>query len=218
MKLMIRSLSLFLGLILVASAWGYFFWYKPKFSPTTKAHSFNTRAADGHASTILRIKQKASILEEYAKTNKYNEHYCFLVDIKINPGKKRFFVYNLQKDSVELAGLVTHGSGSGSSGDEPKCSNIPGSNCTSLGKYKIGHSYVGKFGPAYKLYGLDQTNSRAFERFVVLHAHECVPEDEVYPLTICRSLGCPTVSPEFLKSLKKYIDASEKPILLNIYK
>ncbi len=213
-----RSLSLFLGLMLAVSAWGYFFWYKPKFTPAKTTHSFRTKEIDDRGPVVLRIKQKASILEEYAKTNKYNERYCFLVDIKINAGKKRFFVYDLQKDSVVLAGLVTHGSGSGSSGDELHCSNIPGSNCTSLGKYRIGHSYVGKFGLAYKLYGLDQTNSRAFERFVVLHAHECVPEDEVYPLTICRSLGCPTVAPEFLKSLKKYIDASEKPILLNIYK
>ena len=76
---------------------------------------------------------------------------------------------------------------------------------------------MGKFGLAYKLYGLDSTNSKAFERFVVLHAHSCVPNEEIDPEPLCQSWGCPTVSPEFLQELKKYIDASEKPILLWIY-
>jgi L,D-transpeptidase catalytic domain len=47
----------------------------------------------------------------YAKQNHFNSRYYFMVDMKIESGKKRFFVYNLEKDSVELAGLVTHGGG-----------------------------------------------------------------------------------------------------------
>ena len=137
--------------------------------------------------------------------------------MKIPSGKKRFFVYNIEKDSVETAGLVTHGSGSDKETDELYFSNIPNSNCTSLGRYKIGGSYNGKFGSAFKLYGLDKTNSKAFERFVVLHAHSCVPEGEVDPLPICESWGCPTVSPTFLTALKKYIDKADKAIILWIY-
>ena len=137
--------------------------------------------------------------------------------MRIPSGKKRFFVYNLEKDSVEAAGLVAHGSGSYKGTSELFFSNKPNSNCTSLGKYKIGGSYNGKFGLAFKLYGLDNTNSNAFERFVVLHAHSCVPEEEVNPLPICESWGCPTVSPTFLTTLKEYIDSANKPILLWIY-
>jgi len=128
-----------------------------------------------------------------------------------------FFVYNLVKDSVEIAGLVTHGSGSGNGADELIFSNVKNSNCTSIGKYKVGTSYTGNFGLAYKLYGLDNTNSNAFDRFVVLHSHACVPNNEVNPLPICVSLGCPTVSPAFLNSLKTYLDESLRPILLWIY-
>ena len=128
----------------------------------------------------------------------------------------RFFVYNLVKDSVEIAGLVAHGSGIANS-DTPGFSNTPNSYCTSLGKYKIGKSYNGKYGLAYKLYGLDKTNSKAFERFVVLHAHACVPNGEVSPLPICESWGCPTVSPSFLTLLKSYLDGAAKPVMLWVY-
>ncbi len=117
-----------------------------------------------------------------------------------------------------MAALVTHGSGSERGGDSLYFSNVPGSSCSSLGKYKIGHAYQGKFGLAYKLYGLDASNSKAFERFVVLHGHDCVPNDEVYPIGICESLGCPTVAPAFLLSLQKILDASSAPVLLHIFK
>jgi hypothetical protein len=97
-------------------------------------------------------------------------------------------------------------------------SNVVGSGCTSLGKYKIGNSYVGKWGYSYKLHGLDSTNNNAFERTVVLHSHSCVP-NEVTDGEICQSNGCPTVSPDFLvPDLKKIINTPLKsPVLLWIY-
>ena len=97
-----------------------------------------------------------------------------------------------------------------------KYSNVPGCGCTSLGKYKVGYSYSGTFGLAYKLHGLEKTNSNAFKRYVVLHSHECVPE---YPVgdDICQSDGCPTVSPGFLKEIKPLIASSPKPVLLWIF-
>jgi hypothetical protein len=140
-----------------------------------------------------------------------------MVDMQIASGKKRFFVYNLVNDSIEYAGLVAQGSGRNHPDNGIEFSNAANSLCTSLGRYKIGGSYTGKFGLAFKLYGLDATNSNAFKRFVVLHAHSCVPVDETAPVPICQSWGCPTVAPAFLNALKKYIDQSEKPVLLNIY-
>jgi hypothetical protein len=41
-----------------------------------------------------------------------------------------------------------------------------------------------------------------FKRFVVLHAHECVPETEIKD-DICQSDGCPTVAPGYLQQLKR---------------
>ncbi len=166
---------------------------------------------------VKKLESKSGGLIAFCENNGFNTSYSFMIDMSLPSGKQRFFIYDLKKKNVLAAGLVTHGSGSVSSGDQLVFSNKPGSNCTSLGKYKIGRDYHGRFGLAYKLHGLDAGNSKAFERFVVLHAHTCVPAREVYPLLICPSLGCPTVSPPFLQQLKTVIDGSAKPILLYIY-
>jgi hypothetical protein len=67
------------------------------------------------------------------------------------------------------------------------------------------------------LYGLDNSNSNAFSRFVVLHSHSCVPNEETAPFPICESWGCPTVAPAFLTQLKTYIEKAQEPVLLAIY-
>lgn len=171
---------------------------------------------DSRNKTELRLEQYAAGLKVYTAKKHFNTRYCFLIDMQLPSGSRRFFVYDLQKDLVLHAGLVTHGSGLVST-DSIVFSNSSGSNCSSLGRYRIGKPYHGKFGLAYKLYGLDPSNSNAFNRFVVLHSHACVPDDEVAPLFICKSWGCPTVSPAFLNTLKTYIDRSAEPVLLSIY-
>ncbi len=218
MKIARKTLVLTAGLLLTVSAFGYFFWYKPKFNKPSKnnAFAFTPKEAADKKETLLRLNKKAIQARDYINEHGFDDKHCFLLDMRIPSGKNRFFVYNLDEDSVEMAGLVTHGSGITNS-DTPVFSNTPNSYCTSLGKYKIGKSYSGKFGLAYKLYGLDKTNSKAFDRFVVLHAHECVPNDEVAPLSICESWGCPTVSPAFLTQLKSYLDEATKPVMLWIY-
>ncbi len=207
------------GLLITISAFGYFIWHKPTFESDAKANTFNsTESVNKSRSEILfRIKQKALLAKDYIKVSGFDAGHCFLLDMRIPSGKRRFFVYNLEKDSVEMGGLVTHGSGSENGPGELFFSNTPNSNCTSLGKYKIGKSYFGNFGLAYKLYGLDNSNSRAFERFIVLHGYGCVPDHDVLPFPICLSLGCLTVSPAFIARLKTYIDGSTGPILLWIY-
>jgi hypothetical protein len=131
-------------------------------------------------------------------------------------GQNRFFVYNLENDSLQVQGLVAHGNCFEYWLEGRKYSNTVGSGCTSLGKYKIGIPYTGKFGYSYKLHGLDTSNNKAFERTVVLHAHNCIPETEVAE-DICQSNGCPTVSPKLLEQLKEIINTSKKPVLLWIY-
>jgi len=167
-------------------------------------------------STYWLIKTKVEEAKTFIKAKSYNDQICFLVDMNLPSGQNRFFVYDLKKDTVKNAGMVTHGRCNQQWLEERRYSNEEGSGCTSLGKYKIGNSYIGRFGLAYKLYGLDKTNSNAFNRYVVLHAHDCVPETEVKD-EICQSEGCPTVSPNFLQELKPIIKESSKPILLWIF-
>jgi L,D-transpeptidase catalytic domain len=163
---------------------------------------------------FIKLKLKAAALKKFALANNYATTTCFLIDMSITNGKKRFFVYDFIKDTVIGSGLVAHGSCNTSYQKNIQFSNTPDCGCSAQGKYKIGYAYNGSFGLAYKLYGLDSSNNNSFERFIVLHSHSCVPNNEVYPQNICNSLGCPTVSPNFLLLLKAEIESNKKPILL----
>ena len=167
-------------------------------------------------SSFEKLRLKASDVKSFVKLKGYNETICLLIDMSIPSGQNRFFVYNLKKDTLQHSGLVTHGRCNQSWLEERKYGNTVGCGCSSLGKYKVGNSYTGRFGLAFKLHGLEKTNDKAFERYVVLHAHRCVPETAVND-DICQSDGCPTVAPGFLQQLKPIITASPKPILLWIF-
>lgn len=186
-----------------------------KHDSVSVANLFETK----YNQAVNRLKEQAAAITIYAKANNYNCDYCFLVDMSIPSGKNRFFVYNIKEDSIESSSLVAHGFGSTmrDGTDDLAFSNSAFSFKTSLGKYKIGNSYNGTYGLAYKLYGLDSTNNKAFERAIVLHADKHVPEAETYPARIFQSAGCPAVAPSFLPHLGNYIGKSKKPVLLWIY-
>ncbi len=150
-------------------------------------------------------------------TSKYNTDIGFFIDMKIESGKNRFFIYDLKNNKLLDKGLVAHGTGSetGIVG-QLQFSNTENSRCTSLGKYAIGYSYKGSFGKAYKLYGLDKTNNNAFSRNVVLHKYADVPFKE-QEYEICNSYGCPMVNEKFFGEIEKIIDNSKKKIILTIY-
>lgn len=190
-------------------------WYYSRFGGERKMPVAIEKDED--SPTLKKLRLLSDSLKHYAAAKKYNTQTGFLLDMSLESGKNRFFIADLQKDSILDAGLVTHGRCNQNWLSGRKYSNTVGSGCTSLGRYKIAQSYQGKFGLAYKLHGLDSTNSNAFKRFVVLHAHECVPDKETFPLPLCQSDGCPTVSPAFLQKLKAIIDTSPQPVILWIY-
>ena len=161
---------------------------------------------------------RASAVRSYAVAKDFSTTCCFLVDMSIHSGRKRFFVYDLERNMVIMSGLVSHGSCNETFLDQAKFSNMPGGNCTSQGKYKVGEKYRGQYGRSYKLYGLESTNSNAYKRAIVLHSYSCIPDEEIYPRVACNSSGCAGVSPAFFDKLSSIIDRSKKPIVLWIYK
>jgi hypothetical protein len=215
MKPMLKVILTFLFSFTVLFASAYLFWYKPKFTLTKSKYE---KKGNITTSAYKLLKSKADSLKTYAITHKYNSSLCFMIDMSIHSGKNRFFVFDIDKDSVLCKGLVAHGSCDDGFQLTPSFSNTVNSGCSCLGKFKIGGSYNGRFGIAYKLYGLDATNSNAYERNIVLHSYECVPESETYPVPVCNSRGCPMVSPGFLEKIKPYIKESKKPLLLWIFK
>lgn len=155
-------------------------------------------------------------LAEFAKEHRYSEEIAFFVNLGMRSGKKRFYVVNLRDGSIITKGLVAHGQGKKQFTPDRQYSNKPGSKCSSLGIYRVGNSYVGGYGKSFRLTGLEKTNSNALERAIVLHAMNCIPDQEIeYP--ICQSEGCPSLSPGFLNEITPLIRSSKKPILLWVF-
>ena len=205
-RILFLSFALLLCFLITGAAW-----YYSKYN-TGKPH--HTVKEISNKMLMTRLTGHAKPLLAYAKQHGYNTNTCFLIDMSIESGKNRLFVYDLKKDAVMDAGLVAHGRCNKDWLAGRQYGNEVGCGCTSLGRYKIGNPYNGKFGRAYKLHGLDSSNCNAFKRFVVLHSYTAVPDAEVHPLPICQSDGCPMVSASFLQKLATIIDNSKQPILL----
>lgn len=185
----------------------------PKPTPTSISAEDEIERKALHA----RLSAQAQRGLAYATAHGLSTRVAFLVDMQRHSGKKRFFIYDLQADTVRSAGLVAHGSCNRNWLPDAAFGNEPGCGCSSLGRYKVGYAYPGRFGTAFKLYGLDRSNSNAFDRFVVLHAYDCIPDTEIYPRNVCNSLGCPMVSYRFLATAATAIRQEKKPILLWIF-
>lgn len=127
----------------------------------------------------------------------------FYVDLSRDRNDYRFFVLNTKDSTILEEGLCLNGK-TNSKGDVI-FSNKIGSNCSSKGVYKIGNEYIGQFGKAFKLHGLDSTNSNAFARCVVLHSYVGIPENPTVVNVLGVSEGCPTVNPSYLEQLDYYI-------------
>ncbi|MDP5199123.1 murein L,D-transpeptidase catalytic domain-containing protein [Flavobacterium sp. DG2-3] len=183
------------------------------FSHSKKETDKNLSELDAERFNSRLSKVKAMI----RSNSKYHSKIAFFVDMKIKSGKNRFFVYDLENDTILDQGLVAHGSGSETEVKGIlKFSNIPNSKSTSLGSYSISNKYKGMFGKAYKLIGLEDSNNNAFKRAIVLHHYSAVPHEE-QEYYIARSQGCPMVNELFFKRIEKIIDSSKSSIILDIY-
>ena len=182
--------------------------------PVNNEEEKETPAASENTAIINILTKKVN---NYAIQNDMSTEYCFLVDMSLPSGRNRFFVYDLKKNSIINSGLVSHGSCNETFLARPKFSNESKSGCSSLGKFKVGEFYNGKYGKSFRLYGLDNCNSNAYKRAVVIHGYDCVPDEEIYPRVLCNSLGCVMVSYKFFDKISVLIRKSEKPIVLWIY-
>ena len=208
MKKINLLLAIICGVITIA-----FIYFSQQQKPIIQQSKIVQAQTSKTTNNYKKIKQKLTDAKKYVATHKMSNTYCILIDMALPSNKKRMYVYQLSNDSLLTKGLVAHGNCNTSFLKEAEFSNTPECGCSALGKYKIGYKYNGQFGEAFKLYGLDSSNSNAFKRFIVLHSYSCVPNEETdYP--ICNSLGCPMVSPNFLTEIKTYIQLTNKPILL----
>lgn len=156
-------------------------------------------------------------LKPWLEENDYSTDLLLVADMGLKMSVKRFYAVNPNTKKLLKDFLVAHGSGGGSTIDNAVLSNVSGSNCTSAGKYRIGDTYNGNFGKAYRLHGLDASNNKAFERAIVLHAYRDQTTEE-YGSPNYFSAGCPMLAKPSFAWVDSMIQAQEKPVLLVIYK
>lgn len=176
-----------------------------------------------HSDSLVKAKSKEAL--NYCKAKNWNTEICFMLDMSIHSGKKRFFIWDLKNNKTLDSGLVAHGCGKKNWGkddtkDAAVFSNIPESYCSSLGKYKIGTRGVSTWGIKvnYLMHGMEQTNNNALKRHIVLHSWKAIPNNETYPDGVPEGWGCPAVSNNFMRKLDSVISQSKKPILLWTFK
>jgi len=157
----------------------------------------------------------------FCKQQNFSQDYYFLVDLNVHSGRNRFYVYDFKSGKITNQNLVTHGScdtfdDNTTKWEKAKCSNTLDSHCSSAGKYKVGKRDYSSWGikVKYWLEGLEESNSNARDRVVVLHSWESVHDTEVYPQYSPLSWGCPAVSDNFMRTLDAKLQATPKPVLL----
>ena len=97
--------------------------------------------------TYILPTSKVTEIKDFIKGKNYNQNIAVFINFKTHSGKYRYFVYDLKNNKVLQKAVVSHGSGSIiSKSDKLKFSNVEGSYQSSLGKYEIRESYIGKFG------------------------------------------------------------------------
>ncbi|NHN26241.1 peptidase [Flavobacterium jejuense] len=157
----------------------------------------------------------------YIKQNNFNKDFYYLIDLNEHSGKNRFFIYDFKTNSIIDKNLVTHGSCDQFEENPEKWQKVKfdvrsDSHCSMKGKYKIGKRDYSSWGinVKYWIHGLEETNSTAVKRVVVLHSWDAVKNEEIYPKYSPLSWGCPAVSNEFMKKIDNQLKQVEKPVLL----
>jgi hypothetical protein len=94
-----------------------------------------------------------------------------VADFSKHSGEARFFLFDPNTGRVTQH-LVSHGRGSdpGHSGWLKRFSNAFGSHATSDGAYLTAEYYYGKYGRSMRLHGLEDRNSNAMDRAIVVHS------------------------------------------------
>lgn len=119
-----------------------------------------------------------------------------VIDYSLHSKHRRMWIFDMQKYRLLWHEWVTHGSGSGDGkGNAVRFSNQPNSLATSLGLFRVGVLYYGKYGVSLRLHGLEHSiNHHALRRAVVIHG-----ADYAHPSLIKKqgrlgqSWGCPSL-------------------------
>ncbi len=137
-----------------------------------------------------------------------------VADLDLPNTAERLWVLDVARAQVLHRSRVAHGRGSGHL-RAVRFSNVRKSACSALGFYRTGQSYDGRHGYSRYLYGLDPgQNSRAFDRYIVLHAADYAgPAFVAAHGHLGYSRGCPALPPAQYKAIIRALPAGSVLLL-----
>lgn len=166
-----------------------------------------------------RVAERAKELFVFCAKEGYNTEIALFVDLSHHSGRRRFVAWSFKEQKAIFCCPVSHGSGSPKSHQRSayaRLSNIDGSHLSSIGRALVAERYEGRYGIAYRLDGLDETNSNLRSRCVVLHGWEHTTSFPIFPIATVGSFGCPVLSRRMMSKLDALIK-SESKVVLDIF-
>lgn len=166
-----------------------------------------------------RVAERAKELLEYCRREGYNTRVALFVDLSRHSGRRRFVAWDMVRMVPIFTSPVSHGSGSEMShvrSAYARFSNEDGSHLSSLGRAVVAERYEGRYGVAYRLDGLEATNSNLRSRCVVLHGWEHTTSYPIWPRATVGSFGCPVLSRRMMARVDELL-RQEKGVILEVF-
>ena len=166
-----------------------------------------------------RVALRAKALAEYCQREGYNTHVALFVDLSRHSGCHRFVAWDFERNRPMFTAPVSHGSGSQRShvrSAYARVSNEDGSHLSSVGRAVVAERYEGRYGVAYRLDGLDATNSNIRSRCIVLHGWKHTTSFAIYPIPTVGSFGCPVLSQRMMARVDALL-VKEQRVVIEIF-
>lgn len=150
----------------------------------------------------------------FCRKNNLSTEYAIFVDFGKHSGRERYMIYSFSQHKVVYRCLCATGL------SKDKFSNTPGSNLSSLGKYRVRNGIlmmkIGREGLIVD--GLESSNSNAKSRMILIHHSEVlnILPKSIFPIPIIGegiSHGCFSITSEGVNKTREL----RKPILLWAY-
>lgn len=131
-----------------------------------------------------------------------NAEVITVIDFSRSANENRFYLIDILNAKLLLKTLVAHGRNTGEIYAK-SFSNQPNSYKSSLGLFVTGETYTGAHGLSMRLDGTERSiNDNARNRDIVVHAAEYVDPAFISSYgRIGRSLGCPALPAEYVKTV-----------------
>lgn len=151
----------------------------------------------------------------FCKKNNLSTDYAVFVDFSKHSGRERYMIYSFSQHKVIFRCLCATGL------NKNEFSNKPGSNLSSIGKYRVTNEIqmmgIGRKGLVVD--GLERTNSNARNRKILIHYSEVLNifPKSIFPIPIIGkgiSHGCFSINSEGVRKTQEL----PKPVLLWAYK